>query len=227
MGSNLAEVVKGSADHARPDNVRPFPLTALSLEMLQQRFTREFYDKYQPALFRYLRYRTNRKEIAEDLTQEVFLQAWKSYSTGGYTDEGFAKTWLFTVAEHILFKHYRRSGNQRKILEDPKRHPKDNEVGPNASPPSYETRCLPDVTPEQYANDPAARKLVHKNLFNGKHELVEDCVKEIYLTPTMMSRAWDLSYQDISDILHVPLNTLKTRIHRGRKALDEIKLEFY
>ncbi|MFH1316694.1 MAG: RNA polymerase sigma factor [Candidatus Woesearchaeota archaeon] len=226
MGSNLAEVVKGSVDSLRPDNIRPFPLTALSIEMLQERFTKEFYDQYERGIRNYLFSMTGKPDLAEDLKQEVFLQAWKSYSTGGYTDKGFAKTWLFTVAEHILFKHYKKSGNQRKIFEDPERYPKDNEIGLNFSPPSYETRVLPDVTPEQYAHDPAARKLVHKAIFNGKHDIVEG-IDERLLTPTIMNRIYHVSYKDISDMLDVPLNTVKTRIHRGAKALEEIKPEFY
>ena len=65
------------------------------------------YTRYLPRVYRYLRVRTPGDEDAADLTQQVFLQAWRALP--GYQARGvpFA-AWLFRIAHHLATDAYRR-----------------------------------------------------------------------------------------------------------------------
>lgn len=63
-------------------------------------------DLYYGDIFRMIYYRTQRHMDAEDLTQEVFLKAYKGF--GGLTDEDHFKSWLFRIAVNRVRDFHRR-----------------------------------------------------------------------------------------------------------------------
>jgi RNA polymerase sigma-70 factor (ECF subfamily) len=57
------------------------------------------YQRYVGQVYRYIASRTQRQDVAEDLTSEVFLNAWRSVER--YEDRGFtAGTWFMRLARH-------------------------------------------------------------------------------------------------------------------------------
>lgn len=68
----------------------------------------KLYDQYFDQIFRFLYYRTNHQQIAEDLTEEVFLKAFRSLSSLKGGQEKF-RGWLFTIARHTVIDHYRKA----------------------------------------------------------------------------------------------------------------------
>ena len=64
------------------------------------------YDRYQPEILRYLRHRVRDPEVAEDLTQQVFLKAWQAVPR--YQQRGVPfKAWLHRMAHNQMVDHYR------------------------------------------------------------------------------------------------------------------------
>lgn len=66
------------------------------------------YDRYQEQVYRYLYAHLKNEHDAADVTQQVFLQAWKhgqNYDPG----RGSLTTWLFAIARHSLIDFYRTS----------------------------------------------------------------------------------------------------------------------
>ena len=61
------------------------------------------FEYYYPKIYRYLYYRVNSKEEAEDLTSEVFVRLVKSikYQTGNF------EAWLYRIAKNLLIDYYR------------------------------------------------------------------------------------------------------------------------
>jgi RNA polymerase sigma-70 factor (ECF subfamily) len=57
--------------------------------------------------------RVGRAEDAEDLVQQVFLQAWRAVARYRPTSSPFA-AWLFTIANNAVASHYRRSRRSRR-----------------------------------------------------------------------------------------------------------------
>ena len=64
------------------------------------------YDSYLPQIYRFIYLKVGRKEIAEDLTHEVFLSAWQNLK--GYAHRGFPfSTWLYKISRNRVIDHYR------------------------------------------------------------------------------------------------------------------------
>ncbi len=66
------------------------------------------YDRYFENIFKFLYYRTSHKQTAEDLTEEVFLKAFKALGSlkGGSPK---LRGWLFQIARNLLIDHYRKT----------------------------------------------------------------------------------------------------------------------
>jgi RNA polymerase sigma-70 factor, ECF subfamily len=100
-----------SASPASHANGAPTPAEAHLLEQLRkgdaaagQELVREYY----PGIYRHLLYLTGKPEMAEDLTQETFLQAWRHLHT--FAGRASLKTWLHRIAHREFL---RALGRQR------------------------------------------------------------------------------------------------------------------
>jgi len=74
---------------------------------------RRFVRLYYPSVYRYLLGRTGRPETAADLTQETFLQAWRSLDT--FDDRWPLRPWLLRIAHRELLQALR---SQRPATHD-------------------------------------------------------------------------------------------------------------
>lgn len=64
------------------------------------------YDLYMPRIYRFVFLRTHHKEDAEDLTHQVFTNAWQNLSR--YESRGFPfGSWLYRIATNAVIDHYR------------------------------------------------------------------------------------------------------------------------
>lgn len=64
------------------------------------------YERHGAQVYRYIAYRTSRQHIAEDLTAEVFLNAWKTVDR--YTERGATvRAWLLRLAHNEVVDYYR------------------------------------------------------------------------------------------------------------------------
>jgi len=89
-------------------------LRALSAEELARRSQRgcresfaELVERYGIRLFKFLRYKTNNLQDAEDLVQESFVRAYENIHR--YRSSWKFSTWLFTIAARLAYSHFRRS----------------------------------------------------------------------------------------------------------------------
>lgn len=68
--------------------------------------SRHFVREQYPAVYRYLLYQTASRDLAEDLTQETFLQAWRHLDT--FSGRGSLKAWLLAIARREFLQALRR-----------------------------------------------------------------------------------------------------------------------
>jgi len=74
------------------------------------------YDQYQPMIYRFILVKTSRREEAEDLTHQVFLNAWQNIGT--YRDTGHPfSSWLYRIARNLVIDYYRTKKKQVSIDE--------------------------------------------------------------------------------------------------------------
>jgi RNA polymerase sigma-70 factor (ECF subfamily) len=70
----------------------------------------KLYDHYQPMIYRFVFIKVGRREEAEDITHQVFLQAWQNIRT--YRHRGYPfGSWLYRIARNQVIDHYRSNKN--------------------------------------------------------------------------------------------------------------------
>lgn len=69
------------------------------------------YDRYVERVYRHVYYRVGNRPDAEDLTQQVFLNAWKAIGRYRRTGASFI-AWVFTIAHNEVVSFYRRTKNE-------------------------------------------------------------------------------------------------------------------
>ena len=68
----------------------------------------ELFDRHALAVFRFFRRMTGNTDLAEDLTQEVFVRVVRGLH--GYQARGREPSWVFRIAHTVLADHLRREG---------------------------------------------------------------------------------------------------------------------
>jgi RNA polymerase sigma-70 factor (ECF subfamily) len=74
----------------------------------------EIYDRYSPAVYRYLYRRLGDEVVAEDLTAQVFLQMLEAIHSHNTWETSFSG-WLFRIAHNLLADHFRRSARRPTV----------------------------------------------------------------------------------------------------------------
>ncbi len=95
----------------------------------------EIYEHFHADVFRFLYYRVNDRQVAEDLTAEVFLKLIAALP--GYRSTGAPfRAWLFQIARNLAVDHYRRSAHRDHLDLEP------GLADPGESPASQVERSL-------------------------------------------------------------------------------------
>jgi RNA polymerase sigma-70 factor (ECF subfamily) len=69
----------------------------------------ELYDRYQPAIYRYIFYRVDDVPTADDLTAEVFVRLVERIDRFTYRGRPLL-AWLYTIARNLVADHHRHTG---------------------------------------------------------------------------------------------------------------------
>jgi RNA polymerase sigma-70 factor (ECF subfamily) len=165
-------------------------------------------DKYKQPVMNFIHRSLRDEAEAEDLAQNVFLQAWKS--RGRYRQTAKFSTWLFTIARNLCLNEIRRRS----------RHPAESIEEEHAEHEDQPHRQYEDKSqmapPEQLLQGELARKI--EEALAG--------LPENQRTAILLCRQDELSYEEIAGILDCSLSATKSLIHRGRETLKE-KLKPY
>ncbi|MHC4295580.1 MAG: RNA polymerase sigma factor [Planctomycetota bacterium] len=85
-----------------------------------------FVERYKRRLFGYIRSRVGDAHWAEDLTQEVFLRAFRAGYRGVYDGHRSARTWLFTIANNCVIDFLRAKRSKPLALQSQLRRQSDD-----------------------------------------------------------------------------------------------------
>lgn len=76
-----------------------------------------YYQQYKDKIYGYFLYRLNfNREIAEDLTSEVFLKALKSFES--FDKDRSFQSWIYTIAHNHLVNYYRTANREVELTEN-------------------------------------------------------------------------------------------------------------
>ena len=136
-----------------------------------------------------------RHDLAEDLTQDVFLKLFKSLDT--FDRRANFQTWLISVSRNLCIDQYRSVRKERESIA--------RDVDPADVAPA---------APERGAQAELEQRDRVKLL-----RLALDALAPTLRTAVMLRDIQELSYQEIADRLKLPEGTVKSRINRGRTEL--------
>ena len=151
----------------------------------------------------------NRKD-AEDLVQETYLRAFRFFDS--YEPETQIKAWLFRILRNTFINRYRSERARPEEVEF------DKIEG------SYETLVEEQFRRQHQPPDPERALLAgvpDEEIQRAMAQLPED-----YRTVVIMALLEDLSYKEIAAALEIPIGTVMSRLHRGRKHLQRELLDY-
>ena len=145
---------------------------------------------------------------AEDLVQETLLRAMRAY--GGLREPSRAKGWLFTIATNAWRDLARARG--REVVTIPL-----NALDPDGDEFSlFQTIAIEDPFP--YSDE---LHLDFLRLFRDDDiRAVFGSITPVFRMPLILTVVHGFSCKEAAAILEVPLGTLLSRLHRGRKQLE-------
>lgn len=183
------------------------------MQRLQARDERAFNELvclYQNRMFFFvLRFLGDRAE-AEDLVQEVFVQVFKAIDQFRY--EAKLTTWMYKIAVNLCKNRHgylrrRYVHAQRQFDDVTERTSVDHTTNPSSIP-----------RPDEALEGLRAERLVQETIQN---------MDDDFRYPLLLCDVEDLSYDEIAQITGLPLNTVRSRIHRARQQLrNAIESEF-
>ncbi len=181
--------------------------TALSSEDRVREFE-ELALPYTRLLFGAALNKTKNYTDAEDLVQETFAKAFRSWHQ--FQKGTNLRAWLIKILENTFINMYNKKVKQ--IGQDSLNELEDFQVGGASSLTARANRSA-----ELEALDRVASKDVREALQN----LGEEFRMVVYYAIVE-----GLSYSEIADVMDTPIGTVMSRLHRGKKALHEALKEF-
>ncbi len=154
----------------------------------------------------YARSLTRDPSDAEDLTQDTFLQAfghWEQFQPG--TNMG---AWLFTICRHLFVRQRERRSRQEPV--------DDAELESLAAAAVHAT-VVPMDPSGRFFETPELDEIIRKEM---------EKLPEEYREVVALSDLQDQSYADIAQVLGVPVGTVKSRLFRGRRMLQEALVDY-
>src|SRR5215207_5351714 len=151
---------------------------------------------YMSALYAAALRMTRNPSDAEDLVQETFLRAYRGFE--GFQEGTNLKAWLYKILTNTFINQYRAK----------KRRP--DQVELDDVEDFYIFRRLGGLEAADAAYTPDAEV----------KEALES-IPEQFRMAVILADVEGFSYKEIADILEVPIGTVMSRIHRGRRALQK------
>lgn len=140
----------------------------------------------------------NRHE-AEDMAQEAFIRAYVNIESFNINLK--FSTWIFRIATNLCIDRIRKKKPDYYL---------DAEIAGTDGLTMYSQIAVDGVLPQ----DELESLELHETI---QHEILQ--LPDKYRSVIVLRYLEELSLKEISDVLDLPLGTVKTRVHRGREAL--------
>ncbi|MCH8984057.1 MAG: sigma-70 family RNA polymerase sigma factor [Acidobacteria bacterium] len=142
---------------------------------------------------------------AEDLVQETYLKAYRAYHT--FQAGTNLKAWLYRILTNTYINKYRKES----------RRPSEVDLG--SVEDLYLYRRLGSEESAEAARTTEDRVL--DGLVESDIKTAVENLPENFRLPVLLADLEGFSYKDIAEILDIPIGTVMSRLHRGRKAMQK------
>ena len=163
----------------------------------------EFVTQYQHRLFSFVLRSLGNPQDAEDLVQEVFVKVFKAIDQ--FRGEAKLSTWVYQITINVCRNRAdylrRRATNRQEVFDDLTERRSGGRHVPSLS-------SIP--RPDEAIEGMQIERLIQRTI----HEMDED-----FRYPLLLRDVEDLTYDEIAQVTGLPLNTVRSRIHRARQQL--------
>ena len=166
--------------------------------------------EHMPSLYTAALRMTRNPADAEDLVQETYLKAYRGF--GGFTEGTNLKAWLYRILTNTYINAYRAK----------KRRPESSDIDDLEN--FYLYRRLGGLEGATAGRSAEDEVLDHFTETEVKEAI--EALPEQFRMAVLLGDVEGFSYKEIAEILDVPIGTVMSRLHRGRRALQKRLYEF-
>jgi RNA polymerase sigma-70 factor (ECF subfamily) len=148
---------------------------------------------------------TRNPSDAEDLVQETYLKAYRAFGT--FQEGTNVKSWLYKILTNTFINSYR--ARRRRPVETELEEVED----------LYLYRRLGGLEAAAVGRSP--EDLVLDRLTDSEVKAALESLPEQFRLAVLLADVEGFSYKEIADIVGVPIGTVMSRLHRGRRALQK------
>jgi len=166
--------------------------------------------EHMPSLYAAAMRMTRNKADAEDLVQETYLKAYRAF--GGFQDGTNLRAWLYRILTNTFINIYRAK----------KRRPEESDLDDVED--LYLYRRLGGLEAAQAGR--SAEDEVLDQITEGEVKAAIEALPEQFRMAVLLADVEGFQYKEIAEILGIPIGTVMSRLHRGRRALQKSLFEF-
>ncbi len=166
--------------------------------------------EYAPQLYSAAMRMTRNRADAEDLVQETYLKGFRSFHT--FTEGTNLRAWLFRILTNTYINTYRAK----------QRRPDETDLGEIEDLYLYKRMSsLDDASLGTSAEDSLMKMLPDDEVKQALEGLPDN-----FRLPVILADVEGFSYKEIAEMLDVPIGTVMSRLHRGRKGMQKALYEY-
>ncbi len=177
-------------------------LAALASKGREMAF-RELLSRYERPLFSLIYRMVRDRTLAEDLAQEAFIRAFNAI--GSYKPKYKFSSWIFKIANNHTIDHLRKRKLETVSIDG----------SPHARNEDEEAQTRLVVESQEEAPD----QFVEARELGGQIEEAIGHLRPEYQTAVLLRHVEGYTYDEIAEIMDLPLGTVKTYLHRARGEL--------
>ena len=170
---------------------------------------KDFDDEIIPhmdALYNFALRLTTDPNDAEDLVQDTIVKAYRFFSS--YEKGTNAKAWMFRILKNSFINNYRKTSKKPSQVDY-------DEVS------SYYESIRAESTQTSDLESLMFREMMDDDLSSALTRLPED-----FRTVVLLCDVEGYTYEEIANMLDVPIGTIRSRLHRGRNLLKTELLDY-
>jgi RNA polymerase sigma-70 factor, ECF subfamily len=172
---------------------------------------RELLTRYERPVFSLIFRMVRDRETAEDLSQETFVKVLNNLDR--YSPEFKFSSWLFKIANNLTIDHLRR----RRV----------DTISIEGAPDAITSESARATSIAVVSQDESPLEELESRELGSAIERAIGKLRPEYRACILLRHVEDKSYEEIAEIVKLPLGTVKTYIHRARHelraALDEVR----
>jgi len=164
--------------------------------------------QFAPQLYSAAMRLTRNSADAEDLVQDTYLRAWRSFNT--FQDGTNLRAWLYRILTNSFINKYR--AKQRRPDETGMDNIEDLYLYKRMSTLDNGSRSAEDTMFELFTDDEVKQAL--------------ETLPENFRLPVLLADVEGFAYKEIAEMLEIPVGTVMSRLHRGRKQMHKLLYDF-